>query len=44
MYNNFMNSDNNGNNFGFNERNDGINGITENIKGNEDVFGEDEII
>ena len=44
MYNNFMNSDNNRNNFGFNERNDGINGITENIKGNEDVFGEDEII
>ena len=44
MYNNFMNSDNNGNNFGFDGRNDVVNGIRENINGNEDVFGEDEII
>ena len=44
MYDNYMNSDNNGNNFVFNERNDIFNNVPENIKSNEDVFGEDEII
>ena len=44
MYNNFINSDNNENLFGFNERNDIINGIPEKINENLDVFGEDEII
>ena len=44
MYDNYMNSDNNGNNFAFNERNDIFNNVPENIKSNEDVFGEDEII
>ena len=44
MYDNYMNSDNNGNNFVFNGRNDIFNNVPENIKSNEDVFGEDEII
>ena len=44
MYDNYMNSDNNGNNFVFNERNDIFNNAPENVKSNEDVFGEDEII
>ena len=44
MYDNYMNSDNNGNNFVFNERNDIFNNVPENIKSNEEVFGEDEII
>ena len=46
MYNNFMNSNNNDNinNFGFNTKINDVNGISENINENEDVFGEDEII
>jgi hypothetical protein len=45
MYNNFVyNNNDNNNNFGFDGKNNDINNIMENIKENEDVFGEDEII
>ena len=45
MYNNFVyNNNDNNNNFGFNGKNNDINDIMENIKENDDVFGEDEII
>ena len=44
IYDNYMNSDNNGNAFAFNERNDIFKGVPENVNSNEDVFGEDEII
>ena len=43
MYNNFI-SNNNENNYIFNEKNFDKNGVVENIKENEEVFGEDEII
>ena len=45
MYNNFVYSKNGeNNNFGFDGKINDINGIMENINGNEEVFGEDEII
>ena len=45
MYNNFIYSNNkDNNNFGFNEKNNDINSIIENINENNDLFGEDEII
>ena len=43
MYNNFI-SNNNENNYLFNEKNIDKNGVIEKINENEDVFGEDEII
>ena len=43
MYDNYMNSGNNGNNFVFNENNF-FKEVPEKINSNEDVFGEDEII